>query len=399
VEDLRWYILSRLSDASEDIKYSAGTGGYPSTHLDHWLVTVTLRHVSPSIVGQDVFAWPGNVIADSLRDVGPAPSVKGWDRLHCMIGSVLGPFLAITVLDHFDGRLRPLFFPIGEEMVDDVSKIKGVLGWEAILCIVRDTIPYDLRGEISEVLTPGLAYGPSHWHAVQVAEVTPGLGYGPSHRIRDALLQEFNEQLKHFISPYLWGAFSAGYFSFYDYIEQVLGVDFDTDFWPIYRDTCEMGPAWMMEGVCVVSDRPRKIEMRDGQLHCDDGPAVEYRDGFSIYALNGVRVPAEIVDTPIDELGSHIIVETRNAEVRREIVRRIGIERVMEELGGECMDKDGDYELRLLDIGDDKYPYLKMKNPSTGEWHVEFVHPGCNTVREALTWRNWGLQNDPLQLT
>jgi hypothetical protein len=33
-------------------------------------------------------------------------------------------------------------------------------------------------------------------------------------------------------------------------------------------------------------------------------------------------------------------------------------------------------------------PFLKMQNPSTGEWHIEGVHPSCRTVEQALAWRN-----------
>ena len=32
-------------------------------------------------------------------------------------------------------------------------------------------------------------------------------------------------------------------------------------------------------------------------------------------------------------------------------------------------------------------PHLKMKNQTTGIWHVEGVHPGCKTIEEALAWR------------
>ena len=42
--------------------------------------------------------------------------------------------------------------------------------------------------------------------------------------------------------------------------------------------------------------------------------------------------------------------------------------------------------------------YLKMRNPSTGEYHIEGVHPNCQTVREALAWRN-GTEVEPSIIT
>jgi len=53
------------------------------------------------------------------------------------------------------------------------------------------------------------------------------------------------------------------------------------------------------------------------------------------------------------------------------------------------IDRKGDYELLLLDLGDGRRrPYLKMRNPSLGVYHIEGVHPDCSTVVEALRWRN-----------
>jgi len=78
-----------------------------------------------------------------------------------------------------------------------------------------------------------------------------------------------------------------------------------------------------------------------------------------------------------------------NAEIRRELVRKIGTFRIYKELGAVVLDKDDNYELITLNIGDGRHrPYLKMKNPSVEAIHIEGVHPDCKTVKEALTWRN-----------
>ena len=65
------------------------------------------------------------------------------------------------------------------------------------------------------------------------------------------------------------------------------------------------------------------------------------------------------------------------------------VELVLTKLGGKSLDKSGDYELVLLNLGDNRErPYLKMKNPSIGVWHLEGVPPGTKTVKAALEWRN-----------
>jgi hypothetical protein len=117
--------------------------------------------------------------------------------------------------------------------------------------------------------------------------------------------------------------------------------------------------------------------------------------------LNGVRVPQWLAETPADKLGVKKIAKIDNAEVRREFVRKVGIDRLCYGLKAEVIDSKGDYELLLLDIGDKvKRPYLKMKNPSIGCWHVEGVPPGTKTVDEANKWRRGpGFEAEPEVLT
>ena len=104
--------------------------------------------------------------------------------------------------------------------------------------------------------------------------------------------------------------------------------------------------------------------------------------------------------TKPEDIDPKIILKENNAEVRREIVRKIGIERLCQKLNAKVLDKQGDvYELLNLDLGENLIrPYLKMRNPSIGTFHVEGVSPDCKTVQEALNWRNKS-DEKPLILT
>jgi hypothetical protein len=65
------------------------------------------------------------------------------------------------------------------------------------------------------------------------------------------------------------------------------------------------------------------------------------------------------------------------------------IERVCQKLDAKVLDKQGNYELLNLNLGENRIrPYLKMINPSTGTFHIEGVEPKIKTVVEALNWRN-----------
>jgi hypothetical protein len=148
--------------------------------------------------------------------------------------------------------------------------------------------------------------------------------------------------------------------------------------------------AWTFPDVVVFSAPPVELHTNAaGQLHCETGPAIKFADGWGVWSLNGVRVTQEIVETPASELDPQLVLTTQNAEWRREIVRKIGIERVCEALKAKSVDRDGDYELMLLNLGDRRArPFLKMRNPSIGVYHIEGVSPECRTVQQALNFRN-----------
>lgn len=195
-----------------------------------------------------------------------------------------------------------------------------------------------------------------------------------------------------------WFSSSAGWFEFAEFI----GVQFDKETYDVFHDYCKAVFACIpYENVCFVIDKPIEAHFEDGHLHREDGPAVLFGDGYGSYSLNGVKVSEELVMTPPEDIDVMDVLKTKNAEVRREIVRKIGVKRLCKKLNSKTIDKMGDYELLVLDIPDmtTEPRYLKMKNPSIGTWHVEGVPPNINTCQEALTWRTHGFAWNPKQLT
>jgi hypothetical protein len=201
------------------------------------------------------------------------------------------------------------------------------------------------------------------------------------------------EDAKNFVWPYFSGNMWAGFFSFYTYCNEVLNIKYTEPVqkkFDVLKQMTNFSLIYPLDDICVICDTPRKISVNKAgdALHNEKGPAVEYSDGFCVYSLNGVRVPKEIVETPWDKIDCKKILTETNAEVRREIVRKVGIERIISELGAEVIDKKDDYELLMLNLGDGRRrPYLKMKNPSLMIYHIEGVSPECKTVNDALKFR------------
>jgi hypothetical protein len=76
------------------------------------------------------------------------------------------------------------------------------------------------------------------------------------------------------------------------------------------------------ENICWVSERPRLLARDDrGRLHSLSGPACAYPDGWAVYAVHGVRVPAYVIERP-HEISVQRIATERNGEVQRVMMER-----------------------------------------------------------------------------
>lgn len=202
---------------------------------------------------------------------------------------------------------------------------------------------------------------------------------------------------------YLGNGYDSGWTSWCDYFQRIGIIDkgeYGFDKWRDFILKSGVFATVLYENVAFVCIKPCKVSRNDnGDLHCIDGMAIEWRDGYGEYYLNGVSVEENIVLTSADELDSKFVLTEKNAEVRREIVRKIGVERLCKDLNSKVIDMKDNYELLGLDIGDNRIrPYLKMINPSIGTYHIEGVHPDCKTVDEALKFRN-GREGRPVILT
>jgi len=169
---------------------------------------------------------------------------------------------------------------------------------------------------------------------------------------------------------------------------------------------------WPFTDFVLVCELPISVSFKKVEnrylLDADGKPAIEFSDGFGIWMINDTKVPREIAETPADKLDPSMLVKIRNAEVRKVFAEKVGMEKIITALKSKLIDREeittGDgnkhiYELLDLELGDNRRrPYLKMINPSTNSFHVEGVPPDTKTVKDALKWRNNGLNSIPLTL-
>jgi hypothetical protein len=94
------------------------------------------------------------------------------------------------------------------------------------------------------------------------------------------------------------------------------------------------------DGLIIACERPLAVHFDErGRLHNDAGAAVEFRDGWKIYAVHGVRMPDWVFEKP-----AHLTIDAihaePNSEIQRVMVERFGWDRYSNECGAEIVDHD-----------------------------------------------------------
>lgn len=198
-----------------------------------------------------------------------------------------------------------------------------------------------------------------------------------------------------YVHSFLDGNWDVGFFSFYDYMETELGIPYSCkEKWDVYKMTTELGPTYTLDNIGVVSDKPIEINLVNGVLHADGKPAIVYSDGFEVYSLNGVRMPEQFVMTPAEKLDPMLVLNEKNVDVQRELIRKIGIERVIKKVGAKEIDKwtdpktNLDYSLLSFKLGDNidrKYMYFEHAGLK-GVYYAQPVPPEVNKCVFGRAW-------------
>ncbi len=148
-------------------------------------------------------------------------------------------------------------------------------------------------------------------------------------QVRDQVRDQVDGQLIDWWKGCFYGQHWAGYYSYCDAMERI-GV---TGLEPIHGQmqvARSAGWWWAFSDFAVITERP-SILHRDaaGELHCADGPAITYPDGWGFHVWHGRRVPQWVIDSPDVER----IAAEGNVEVRRCAIEAMGWGRFTEEAG------------------------------------------------------------------
>lgn len=192
-----------------------------------------------------------------------------------------------------------------------------------------------------------------------------------------------------------WSIWFSSYAAMYDFAAHV-GVEFNKDDLEMFLMWARCIPFILFnETDAYVSQRPSVLKFNeDNQLHCDDGMACAFADGWGVWSINGVGVDEQIVMKPETQTLDQIRDE-QNEEVKRIRIERYGFESYLAEIEATLIDRftneiEGTKEL-LYDA--EGMRFLMCICPSTAKEFCLEVPLETKTCAEAQNYLSSGLSN------
>jgi hypothetical protein len=192
-------------------------------------------------------------------------------------------------------------------------------------------------------------------------------------QIRAAIGNALSQAWWHYIGGQFWvGGWYWGSPAFVSFFLDVCGLELSADMTArarAYQATAESACWWWPhKDFVMVCERPRAISRNQrGQLHSVDGAAVLWPDGWGVYSVNGVRVPGDIIERPETITVKRIDAES-NAEIRRVMIEKYGLEKYLADSKAEVLHEDVDalgFPRRLVRkerLGDESIVAVLVKN-------------------------------------
>ena len=148
------------------------------------------------------------------------------------------------------------------------------------------------------------------------------------------------------------------YLSFFRHVAQI-DVDFSHyDAWE--QLALHSGPRVVHPEFCIISDRPELLTVDEQRRpHNGAGPFCRWRDGTALYAVHGARVPQWVVEHP-ERITAQAILANNNAETRRVMIEKIGLERFVRDAGLRPVQEDDCG--RLYRIENDATTFVEVVN-------------------------------------
>ncbi len=176
--------------------------------------------------------------------------------------------------------------------------------WEQVRWQALEQVREQVRAQVWEQVREQAWDQVAHqvWERVRT-QAWDQVGHQVWERVRTQAWDQVAHQVGGQVYTAGYGSHDAGWLSFFDFFKSECHIKGLEKLDGLFELSQNCGWWWPFNGLAILTERPIEIHMKDKKLHREGGPAILYKDGFSVYALNGVRVLKEIAETPANDEG------------------------------------------------------------------------------------------------
>ncbi len=191
-----------------------------------------------------------------------------------------------------------------------------------------------------------------------------------------------------------YGQHHSHWLAGYDFLQKECGLHTETEAaLAPWRIVTSAGWFLPLEKMCFIARRHAVLKRDEvGRLHCEDGPAVVYPDGWSIYAWRGMRVPEYVIERPEEITISRIDAQGNNELLRHLMIEKYGQVNYWLNSGAQEVHSDETGRLyRLLTEHSYAIFLVRVVNSTpepdgTRKEYMIQVPPDIRTARDGIAW-------------
>jgi len=318
-----------------------------------------------------------NKIGSSVRD-SVLDSV--WNSVWDSVGDSVRNSVRNSVLDSVGDSVRDsVRDSVGDSVRDSVGdsvrdSVRNSV-WNSVGDSVRDSVWNSVGNSVRD----------SVWNSVRDS-VRASVWNSVRDSVRDSVWNS--------VGASVYGQHDAHWLAFYQYFRDVCNLKSETEklngLWNFAKNS---GWAITHANICFISERHNICHCEEGRIHCENGPAIAYPDGFSVFAIHGVRVSEKIVIEPEKQTIGEIEGE-QNTEIKRIRIERYGWEKYLNQSGAKIVDQrinERDLQTERLFQSKDGIVRFICIDPSTGRRYSLGVPREIKTCEQAQNWMSHGL--------
>jgi hypothetical protein len=174
-----------------------------------------------------------------------------------------------------------------------------------------------------------------------------------------------------------------------DFLVSVLNLNIPLmDSWEILKSLNEqMGWYDPRTELCIVCDRPRIMNFDENKkLHMDGAPAVEYTDGFSVYAFHGTVLPKKYGEISSNEWNPQWLLEKTSDKMRRTLLSGMSFEAIQETLKLKEVDTWKKYRLWEVENETKGKPIVLLTKETDQGIVTDSVAARLRKAKKAVEW-------------